>query len=133
MWTKYRLIHSYTIEAGYNMCSTLAKNFFQEANLPKNMEQFLRFSPTSDNSSNNFIQRPMLPQNIGQLCKNLQLDYHLATYYFTQRDYELVGRELAGSLLDLIDRNPLSRLFTSPLQTLRVNSFDPDCKDLLSL
>lgn len=55
------------------------------------------------------------------IIKNFNFDSQAATYYFTQRDYEIVGRELAGTLLDLIGKNPVSRLANSPIKNTKVD------------
>lgn len=121
MWTKYGLAHSYTIEAGYNMCSSLIKTHFPESPLPETLQEYYLFSrlPNQPPRMEELLNVD-LPESVTGLFSKYQLEYQVASYFFTQRDYEYVGRELAGSLLDLIDRNPVSRLYTSPLKNLRV-------------
>jgi hypothetical protein len=122
MWSKYGIVHSYTIEAGYNMCSTLAKFQYPECDPPADLEPYLDYCDSLTGTGTQVgLLHSMLPKDFGRVCRSLQMDYQTATYYFTQRDYEFVGRELCGTLLDLIDRNPISRLSSSPLVNLRVN------------
>lgn len=129
MWNKYGLVHSYTIEAGYNMCSSLIKTHFPETSIPESTEEYKFFS-RQPNKPPGFeeLLNTDLPETIPGLMKQYQLEYQTASYFFTQRDYEYVGRELAGTLLDLVDRNPVSRLYSSPFKNLRVDSIKKACK-----
>lgn len=123
MWSKYGVLHSYTIEAGYNMCSSLIKTHFAEGPSPESVEEYKFFSRTPNRPPGiEELLNTDLPESVPGLFKQYQLEYQTASYFFTQRDYEYVGRELAGSLLDLVDRNPVSRLYTSPFKNLRVGS-----------
>jgi hypothetical protein len=123
MWSKYGIVHSYTIEAGYNMCSTLAKMQYPEGDPPADLEPYLEYAESLTGTGKQVgLLSSSLSKDFGRVCRSLQIDYQTATYYFTQRDYEFVGRELCATLLDLIDRNPVTRLASSPLVNLRVKS-----------
>ena len=125
MWNKYNIVHSYTIEAGYNMCSSLIKTHFPEGSLPEAFEEYKIYSrnPNEPPKIEELLNTD-LPDLITRIFSEYQLEYQNASYFFTQRDYEYVGRELAGSLLDLIDRNTVSRLYSSPLRNMRVNEIN---------
>lgn len=113
MWTKHGILRAYTLEAGYNMCTSLAKALYPEAPMPAKFDKF--WSPITDPPDYDGI----LPNGFGNLCKLKLFETQSATYFFTQRDYELVGKEIGTSLLDLVDRNPISRIVSSPVKHMR--------------
>lgn len=103
----------------------MIKTHFPESPIPESTEEYKFFS-RQPNKPPGFeeLLNTDLPETIPGLLKQYQLEYQTASYYFTQRDYEYVGRELVGTLLDLIDRNPVSRLYSSPFKNMRVDSFN---------
>lgn len=113
MWTKYGILRAYTLEAGYNMCTSLARALYPEASAPAKLDKY--WSPLGLELD---YEGP-LPNNFSAMCKLKLFESQLATYFFTQRDYELVGKEIVTSLLDLVDKNPLSRVLSSPLRNMR--------------
>jgi hypothetical protein len=112
MLAKYNITHAYTIEAGYNICTALARQLQPEAALPGNIDQYFEYPSESD------LPKP-LPSPLAPALRTNAFDMAPTTYFFTQKDYEMVGRELIPTLLDLIDRNPVSRITYSPCKNLR--------------
>lgn len=113
MWTKYGILRAYTLEAGYNMCTSLARALYPEAAAPAKLDKYWSYS------GQEVDYEGALPNNFSSLCKLKLFESQSATYFFTQRDYELVGKEIVTSLLDLVDRNPISRVLSSPLKNMK--------------
>lgn len=109
-YTKYGVVHSYTLEAGYNVCTCISKSYPPLGKSEQGIESF--FLPKSGKDE--------LAPNLLALCKAHKFENQAATYFFTQSDYEAVGREVLPSLLDLIDRNPISRVYSTSLRNIRV-------------
>lgn len=123
MFSKYGIVHTYTLEAGYNMCTRLAKVIFPESNVN---------SKPPDYFYQKLVRDPILP-NIGEVSRKFEMQTQPSTYYFTQRDYENIGGEIIPTLLDLIDRNPHSRLANSPIKNLRVLLLSSESQDIRGL
>jgi len=101
MYKQYGIIRSYTIEAGYNICTRLKKEVFEERSKP--------ISTRGDKVVPNLIS----------LCESYNFETIDVKYFFTQKDYEEMGEEVAKGLLDLIDCSPLSKIPSTPLRNMR--------------
>ena len=43
IWNKHGVLHSYTLEAGYNMCSSLSKTNYPESACPSRIDRYFEY------------------------------------------------------------------------------------------
>lgn len=110
MQTKFNILHSYTLEAGYNICTSINKLV-----KPSGGTAAEAFFTTSGAYMKNSVCEDLL----NKLENYKLIETHKSTYFMTQRDFECMGKDILPSLLDLIDRNPFNRVYNTPLSSMR--------------